>query len=625
MKKQQNMASMYEAIGGAIELETKREFYQNQVKNAVDELNQPNFHKLVESGAEGSITKRINIPLGYLTYWPKNTVESGDIIFQYWHIQNSPYNRDPFLTDEATLVSKLAYIIRYLYGVAGFNLLPASIISNPINKPDASIMMSNCILSKDRGHFMTVWHEYVTLNKKVEKGFWKKVINRLTTESKKYASTLALKELIETNMLERIDSLTKKGVKSFSLQDLIPSNYYNKIYTKEETIEISLETLETHRSEIIKINNDDNKWRPHNYGIIDLSQRLIYNPSWGYNPYLVDSMCSESELCNGNYTMLKAVRGNDYSGFQTEVLLVKACSDIKYDSKSDFSTHLLYKEYAGCNASDRGNLYDLIFTNKITTDSLKSTLENMETIASNKIWETVQTTLETAKTEYEKRKYIHSNSIDKLSPKSIDTGLLYIRMVEDVMTTLKARGSVFSIKEYTELVGNYIIETIKDYDTFFHNVNTTTKSWKGRYDNFFNTWFTDIVKIETDTLGSAGSESSIKKLHLISLRTKASEAGLPMEFEMYDRRSQNAWEKVMINLNTGDGLHLCHIKASKNMSIENTFMGPALDNGYQSNKNLTKDYLNKTFFKEFEESIDLNRDNKDAWINTERFCKINVI
>ena len=60
------------------------------------------------------------------------------------------------------------------------------------------------------------------------------------------------------------------------------------------------------------------------------------------------------------------------------------------------------------------------------------------------------------------------------------------------------------------------------------------------------------------------------------------------------------------------------------MSIENTFMGPALDNGYQSNKNLTKDYLNKTFFKGFEESIELNRDNKDAWINTERFCKINV-
>jgi len=624
MKKQTKMASMNVAIDGATKLEQAL-FYQNQLKEAVDLVKSPSNLKLVESGLEGSITKRIHIPLGYLIYWPKDVVESGNILFQYWNIQNSPYNRDPFLTDEATLVSKLAYIIRYLYGVAGFNQLPASIISNPINKPDASIIMSNCILAKDRGHFMTVWYNYITCGKKESKNFWKKVLIKLQTESKKYASTLALKDLIDSELLTSIENLANKGVKEFSLSDVIPSNFYNKIYTKEETIEISLETLETHRSEIIKINNDDNKWQPHNYGIIDLSQRLIHNKTWGYNPYLVDSMCSESKLCNGNLTMLKSVKGNDYSGFQTEVLLVKVCSDLKHDSKGDFSTHLLYKEYAGCAAKDRGALYDLLFVNKITTEQLKSKLEDMNTIAENAIWNTLQTTLESAKTTYESKKFIHSNSIDKLSPKSMDTGLIYIRMVEDLMNNLKARGSVFSLKEYTELVGNYIINEIKNEDSFFHNINNTTKSWKGRFDTFFNPWFTDILKIEEDAMGKSGSESSIKKLHLISLRTKAIEAGLPMEFEMYDRRSENAWEKIKVDLNTGAGLHLCHIKASKNMSIENTFMGPALDNGYQSNKNLTKDYLNKKFFKQFEESVDLTRDNKDAWINTERFCNINLV
>ena len=64
----------------------------------------------------------------------------------------------------------------------------------------------------------------------------------------------------------------------------------------------------------------------------------------------MDVICSESNLCNGNHTMLKSVKGNDYSGFQTEVLLIKICSDIKYDNKMDFSTHLLYKEYAGYSA-----------------------------------------------------------------------------------------------------------------------------------------------------------------------------------------------------------------------------------------------------------------------------------
>jgi hypothetical protein len=247
----------------------------------------------------------------------------------------------------------------------------------------------------------------------------------------------------------------------------------------------------------------------------------------------------------------------------------------------------------------------------------------MEIIASNPIWQNVQNALDTAKIEYENRKNIHSNSIDKLSPKSIDTGLLYIRMVEDVMSTLKARGSVFSVKEYTELVGNYIINTINDYDTFFYNINNTTKSWKGRYDSFFNTWFVDIIKTETDSLGKAGTESSIKKYHLISLRAKANQSGLPMIFEMFDRRSENAWERVTIDLNTGNGLNLCHIKASKNLSIENTFMGPALDNGFQSNNNLSKKYLSTKFFSDFENSIELNKQTKDAWINTERFCKLN--
>jgi len=623
MKVKAQMASERAAIDtklSAKDIILLAELYQNNVKEVVDFLNQPENIELVESGKEGSIIRTIEIPLGFLVYWPKDMVESGGVVFEYWNIQNSPYNRDPFLNDDKTLIDKVAYVIRYLYGVADFNLLPASIISNPINKPDASIQMSNCVLAKDRGHFMTVWYLFIKEAIKKPEKFWKQVAFKLQLENKTYAFTKELKQFADSGLVKTIAELKEKGVAEFSLQQIVPSYYYNKIYTKKETIKISLETLETHKSEIVKINNDDNKWEPHNYGIVDLTQELIHNQSWDYNPYKVESVCADSKLCNGKLTLLSSVRSNSYSGFQTEVLLLKYCSDLKHDSSKKFEGHLLYKEYAGCNKKDRGSLYQNIFTKRVTTKKILDELSEMEEIASCDIWNKVQTALDNAKHIYDSKGGLNSNSIDKLSPKSLDTGLLYIRMVQCIMASLKARGSVFSIKEYTELVGNHIISTIDEHQSFFSNIDKTTKSWKGRFDKFFYIWFDEIKTNQELELGKAGTEEYVRKIHITNLKSK----GLPSKFKMYDRRSENLWEVVDIDLDakpSKSGLQLCHFEASKNLSVENTFMGPALDNNFQSNKNLSKQYLKDSFFEDFKTKVSITTENAIAWVNTQKFCE----
>ena len=74
-----------------------------------------------------------------------------------------------------TFVSKTAYLIRWMYGVAAFGRLPVSLISNPQDNEDAGIKMKYCLLAKDRGHYMTVFKMMATNNIKFDETFWKKV------------------------------------------------------------------------------------------------------------------------------------------------------------------------------------------------------------------------------------------------------------------------------------------------------------------------------------------------------------------------------------------------------------------------------------------------------------------
>ena len=150
--------------------------YKNLIENAVTELFTDENKKLVNEGItkdgvfiqEDSVEISVQIPLGCLTYMTREEGINGGFDSTPDTIINSYYNREPFLSDIPTLVSKTSYLIRWMYGSAGFGRLPVSLISDPVNSASEGIIMENCLLAKDRGHFMTVLKMMVTNNTKFD-------------------------------------------------------------------------------------------------------------------------------------------------------------------------------------------------------------------------------------------------------------------------------------------------------------------------------------------------------------------------------------------------------------------------------------------------------------------------
>jgi len=228
--------------------------------------------------------------------------------------------------------------------------------------------MENCLLAKDRGHFMTVLKMMVTNNEKFDDTFWKKVKGNLLKETSLGFSTgVSLKSFQENGLMETLSDLKESGQDEFSLKDLVPSYYYNKIYNKKQNIEIRLETKETHKTEIQKENNGENDWTPHNFAQTELVDELIVR-DWGYDQTVVDKMCSDSPLMRGEFTFLGSRKTVKFSGSTSEPLMLYASY---IDAPFDYKT---YEKLAGAK-KDNSVYVSGISENDITTEQMKGYLK----------------------------------------------------------------------------------------------------------------------------------------------------------------------------------------------------------------------------------------------------------
>ena len=126
------------------------------------------------------------------------------------------------------------------------------------------------------------------------------------------------------------------------------------------------------------------------------------------------------------------------------------------------------------------------------------------------------------------------------------------------------------------------------YESWMHK---TSASWQSRFKEMFTKTFDDFVNTVKSGQGKRESETVLKKRKLRELRMTGK---LPFKFKMYDRRRIGEWEIVDVDLETGQGLQLCHHVSETNGGIrtdENTFMGPGLDNNVVGKENCSKDYL----------------------------------
>ena len=163
-----------------IKVEKDYLMYKNRLEKGVAKLNVKERINKVNNGDIGAFEEVVRMPLGYMYYLTREQgLTNAFTEVERWAIINSPFNREPFLSEESMLVKKVAYLIRALWGDSGFNFLPVSLISNPHNNSESDIIMHDCLLAKDRGHFMTVMKMFVNDNLSKDVKFWKKVRQRL--------------------------------------------------------------------------------------------------------------------------------------------------------------------------------------------------------------------------------------------------------------------------------------------------------------------------------------------------------------------------------------------------------------------------------------------------------------
>lgn len=606
----------------------------NQIKEIITELQTFENIEKIRNGEVGSITRKLELPIGHIPYYTRQMAIQQSNLVPDFYVINSIFNREPFLSDENTIVNKTAYLIRYMFSVDDFNGFPLSLISDPNDSDTAGFRMTNVLLAKDRGHFMTILYDLVHCNTPFDKSFWLKVKKRLMSQTSKGKSTPTfLKNFQEVTLENIISNSTKEHL---TLSEIVPKEYFNKIYTSSETITIRLESIHTHKSEISGINDEENNWRPHNYGLTDLTAGFIKKKYYNFNVSEVEKYASSCDALMGKSNFLSSRGTANFSGFETEPVFIILSNSDKTILDND-----LYKSLAGSDKDLRGNDYSQSIIHKLTTKDAKDVITKINGISNlkhkdtqNSLWLTFNDIISTSETEW--KEYWKTQDKDKtnghfakLKSGPMDTALFYYKVGEYLVSELGHRSGVttpsVALKEFIEWWGD---EIKQNQNKFWTSVEDAKVSWAGRYE-IMKHYVLQYVKYKKVSDGNQQSSASLKKSKLQELRTIYSDNGWPYAGQMWDRNS-NGWLLVDYDLANGKGFNLCHYipdTLGGRYTVENTDMGPENDNKFVvKNTEIPTNYFGTDgdFYKSFKSDVeqpDIDSENIQAYVNTLNFAK----
>jgi hypothetical protein len=184
-----------------------------------------------------------------------------------FYIFNSVWNRIPNFVIPSVLEDKLRYALNIGSGISSYNQLPISWIEDKIFK------LKN-FLMKDRGHITTlVCWSYST---KYPIVVFEKIVNKLITEYKSQTKDwkkdyslshtisilLEVQSYIEESKAHQKKSGIKKSEQTLSIQNICENvqSFGNTLNNYKVSIEIRRESIIVHMMEILKLNNNYNKW-----------------------------------------------------------------------------------------------------------------------------------------------------------------------------------------------------------------------------------------------------------------------------------------------------------------------------------------------------------------------------
>lgn len=559
--------------------------------------------------------RTVTVPWHELSFRPKNF--SG--ITHKTTLQNSWFNRPFNDKNPYNLVDKARYAIQIISEIADLGVIPVSYI---YDFPDG--FSTPRLYLKDRGHSTHILSDLTNLKLTVKQ--WKQVVKRLEERPSEYVM----------NIIRNIEkNVAKNTTKVFTLDDMLTDDDRERLHNLSVTVKVSIESLANHKDEMAYINNNQNKWTPHTFGMLELVTHIVTDETSKLN---VDDVYEYVSKCD---VFLGEGQGRLFEGRQDTVSKYVSHEDeilwfwigCRLNHKKDLRSR--YNDFELSENIDlRKKIYSLIVSDRNnTTKKMIEYAHFIQDVGSNTKWTQLITTIKSTADRVEELRGESPaglSNITDLCPTKPRAALRWIDMVYDIWQ--EAASDVDYSHVVTRIVDRAIdmLELSKNDDIEDNPVVETLLARKAsrirREEHFYTILQTELL---TEFKNESISGRHAKKAKVTKLQSLLTENGIESrELTVVDRNGKNSYTYTTINLVTGDGFQIGHKVSRKHggrSTGENTFLQFPADNVYNSSDDIEEGYW--TQYKKWVETVEksqkkLPKVEKEYFANTKRFCEI---
>lgn len=554
----------------------------------------------------------ITVPFGEVDFREKDFIGTNitrETVF------NSLFNRDLNFHNDETLADKLRYALEIISGCAKIGMIPVSFIYDlPLWKQGGIAHLHE----KDRGHTSFI---LTHLTHKAGISVWKRVVIKLESTNCRGSDILI-------SMKETIVSHIESGlVKEFSIADVASKKMVDKLMKTKIALEVSLESLDNHKVEIININNSNNDWSTHKYGEIELQALLARDEEPAldidelYNTVKhLDVFVSKRTFLSGTDTTTKK-----HASHEHEMLMFHLGCVLLQQHRNPKVKEARYKSFEKTeNVAARQEMYRLIYEKGITTAQLKTMARMWDKVGDNPRWDVFVNHLTEIIELIVKLGYLGStNNLSDINPTAPRAALRFIDMINDLKTELKWSSDIGAL---TNVVINEALNLLAIPESGDPMDNTCIKALKenstgrkSRETHFYSVLHNTIVEKYKTSKGARES----KERKLLKLRAYLTEHGFNKRtFDVIDRKRESVYTLTTVNLMNGSGFELGHKVAGAEFTDDNTFLQFPNDNRFNSAHNIDEGYWIE-YGSWVSEMMEQNPDvDVDAFEDTLKFCEI---
>lgn len=536
-------------------------------------------------------------------------------------LQNSWFNR-PF-NDKNTyiLVDKARYAIQIIAEIADMGVIPVSYIYD-----FPSGLASPRLYLKDRGNTTHILSDPKNLRLNTRQ--WNQTIARLKERPSEYVDNIIAN-------IEKKLSKSKNSSDVYSLNDMLSDEDRDRLKNMEVVVRVSIESLDNHKNEMEYINNTQNKWTPHTFGMLELVTNVVFDETSKLDVDEVYNYVSNCDVFLGNGTgrLFEGRRKTvaEYPSHEDEILWywvgcrTKYKTDLKgrYSSFEDTETIDLRKEIYGLIASDR----------KLTTKQMISYAKFIQDVGSNPKWTQLITTIDDTCKRIEElrgKSSAGAGNVLDLSPKSPRAAMRWTDMIYDI-----SNGTASDIDETHVItrVVNRAIEMLelglKDEieDNPVVSALTARKTSRGCREEYFYSILQNEMTKEFKNEELSGR--TVKQAKLAKLQALLTEGGIEgRTVTVVDRVGTNEYTYTELDLVRGDKFQLGHKISRKNggrSTADNTFLQFPQDNIHNSSDDISNGYwkeYKKWVVKMEKAQKNLPKEEKVHFTFTKKFCDI---